>query len=223
MARLTRSGKSAYRHCINLKTHLARSRSGLFAYFMVNQAVGFFISTVATILLLPYSNTAVAITVGLIGYVSGLVYSVKKIQFELRIRILAPLTIRSFVNELREEWHTDSQFQLVLTDVLNYAGILQRLHVYAHLILVETLTDRVNEAVLPHSPDDFLPQMAALPPDMQRSVERLLIFSLLIDGHFSTREREQLQKLQNHKLLTYSMTDINQLHRDYVAGKGLWL
>jgi hypothetical protein len=85
------------------------------------------------------------------------------------------------------------------------------------------LTDRVNEAVLPHSPDDFLPQMAALPPDMQRSVERLLIFSLLIDGHFSTREREQLQKLQNHKLLTYSMTDINQLHRDYVAGKGLWL
>lgn len=223
MARLARSGKSTYRPYLNLKTHLAKSRSGLFAYFLVNQAAGFLVSTVVTILLLPYTATVIAVAVGAIGYVGWLIYSVKRIQFELKIRILAPLTIRSFVNELREEWHTDSQFQTVLTDVLNYAGVLQRLHVYAHLLLVETLTDRVNEAVLPHSPDDFLPQMAALPPDMQRSVERLLIFSLLIDGRFTAKERALLQKLQDHRLLTYSLTDIGQLHKDYVSGKGLWL
>ncbi|QJD78731.1 LBF_2804 family protein [Spirosoma rhododendri] len=223
MARLARSGKSGFRPYFNLKTHLARSRSGLFAYFLANQAAGFFASTIVTILLIPYIPTSAAIIIGLVGYVSWLVYSVRRIQFELKIRILAPLTIRSFVNELREEWHTNSEFQTVLTDVLNYAGILRRLHVYAHLVLVETLTDRVNEAILPHSPDDFLPQMAAMPPDMQRSVERLLVFSLLIDGRFTAKERAQLQKLQDHKLLTYSLTDIGELHKDYVAGKGLWL
>lgn len=223
MARLARFKRHSYRLNPGLNAHMLQPRSGLLSHFMITLTGGFIVSSLLTYWLYSCVNEAVAIGIGLALYLGWSIYVAKRVQFELTVRILAPTTIRSFVNELREEWHTNEQFQSVLTDVLNYAGVLHNLHVYAHLLLVETLTDRVNVAVLPHASDDFLPQIAALPPDMQRSIERLLIFSMLIDGHFTSQERKRLQKLQDYKLLTYSLDDVNQLRDDYVAGKGLWL
>jgi hypothetical protein len=202
---------------------MAWSRSGLLLYFAASAVIGFIISALVSQWLFSYVSPWIAVGVGTALYTGWLIYRAWRVQFELRIRILAPLTIRSFVNELREEWHTDEQFQEIVTDALNFAGILSSLHVYVHLLLAETLTDRVSAATLPHSPDDFVPKMAALPVAMQRSVERLLLFSMLIDGHFTGTERRRLMQLQDQQLLTYTMSDIKQLRDDYIAGKGLWL
>lgn len=223
MFRMARSKRQPFRLGVGIRAYMAWSRSGLLLYFTISTIIGFVASSLVTQWLLAYIPTWAAVCIGILLHTSWLVYRAWRVQFELRIRILAPLTIRSFVNELREEWHTDEQFQTIVTDALNYAGILSSLHVYVHLLLAENLTDRVNAAVLPHNPDDFLPRMAALPVVMQRSVERLLLFSMLIDGHFTGKERKRLQQLKNHKLLTYTLSDIKQLRDDYIAGKGLWL
>jgi len=223
MFRMARSKRQPFRLGVGIRAYMAWSRSGLLLYFAASAAIGFIVSSLVSQWLFSYVSPLIAVSIGIVLYTSWLVYRAWRVQFELRIRILAPLTIRSFVNELREEWHTDEQFQEVVTDALNFAGILSSLHIYVHLLLAETLTDRVNAAVLPHSPDDFTPKMAALPVAMQRSVERLLLFSMLIDGHFTGKERKRIKQLQDQKLLTYTLSDVKQLRDDYIAGKGLWL
>ncbi len=223
MFRMARSKRQPFRLGVGIRAYMAWSRSGLLLYFAASAVIGFVVSLLVSQWLSPYVSPSIAVVVGMVLYTGWLVYRAWRVQFELRIRILAPLTIRSFVNELREEWHTDEQFQDIVTDALNFAGILSSLHIYVHLLLVETLTDRVSAAVLPHSPDNFTPKMAALPVAMQRSIERLLLFSMLIDGHFTSTERNRLKQLQDQKLLTYTMSDIKQLRDDYIAGKGLWL
>jgi len=223
MFRMARSKRQPFRLGVGIRAYMAWSRSGLLLYFAASAAIGFIVSSLVSQWLFSYVSPLIAVSIGIVLYTSWLVYRAWRVQFELRIRILAPLTIRSFVNELREEWHTDEQFQEVVTDALNFAGILSSLHIYVHLLLAETLTDRVNAAVLPHSPDDFTPKMASLPVAMQRSVERLLLFSMLIDGHFTGKERKRIKQLQDQKLLTYTLSDVKQLRDDYIAGKGLWL
>lgn len=223
MFRMARSKRQPFRLGVGIRAYMAWSRSGLLLYFAASAVIGFVVSSLVSQWLSPYVSPWIAVGAGIALYTVWLVYRAWRVQFELRIRILAPLTIRSFVNELREEWHTDEQFQEIVTDALNFAGILSSLHIYVHLLLAETLTDRVSAAVLPHAPDDFTPKMAALPVVMQRSVERLLLFSMLIDGHFTGKEHKRLKQLQAQNLLTYTMSDIKQLRDDYIAGKGLWL
>ncbi len=223
MFRMARSKRQPFRLGVGIRAYMAWSRSGLLLYFAASAIIGFVASSLVSQWLSSYVAPLIAAGVGVVLYAGWLIYRAWRVQFELRIRILAPLTIRSFVNELREEWHTNEQFQEIVTDALNFAGILSSLHIYVHLLLAETLTDRVSAAVLPHSPDDFTPKMAALPVTMQRSVERLLLFSMLIDGHFTGKERKRLKQLQDQNLLTYTMSDIKQLRDDYIVGKGLWL
>ena len=171
----------------------------------------------------PYLATSLLWVSGALVYAAWSAYVGWQIMHETKIRVMAPLTVRSFVNELREEWRDDESFRSLIPNALHYAGLADQQHHYAHLLLAETFTDRFCLSEIPPSSVPFIDQMAQLPPHMQQSFERILIFAMLIDGHFTRTEKKRFRALSHRALTHYTIDDLRQLSRDYTAGRGLWV
>ena len=142
---------------------------------------------------------------------------------EAQVRVMAPTTIREFVHELYEEWGRNDEFPQLILGALQHISILERQYNYAHFLLTETIMDRFNLTtnVLPSSP--FVEQALLAPLAMRRSLERLIVFSVLIDGKLSWLEKRQLSELRQRGFLTYSADEIQRISTDYNEGRGLWV
>jgi hypothetical protein len=141
---------------------------------------------------------------------------------EAKIRVMAPLTIREFVDELHDEWRHNAAFCILIPEALQYVAILKRQYNYAHLLLTETLMDRFGLQVI-NPTGRFLDRLAEAPAEVRQPLERLVIFGVLIDGKLSWFEKRRLRQLQQRGWLTYSMADIEQIGREYYEGRGLWV
>jgi len=146
-----------------------------------------------------------------------------RVFHEAQIRIMAPTTIREFVNELYDEWGKDDQFRSLILEALHYTGILKRQYNYANFLLTETLTDRFALKTTDTLTGHFAERLAASPATVRLSIERLLVFGVLIDGKLSWTDRKRLKILRRKGVFTQDMQDIEQLSREYNAGRGLWI
>ncbi len=146
-----------------------------------------------------------------------------RVFHEAQIRIMAPTTIREFVNELHDEWGKDDQFRSLILEALDYTGVLKSQYNYANFLLTETLTDRFALKTTDTLTGHFAERLAASPATVRLSIERLLIFGVLIDGKLSLADRKQLKLLRKKGVFTQDMQDIEQLSREYNAGRGLWV
>ncbi|MFD2936029.1 LBF_2804 family protein [Spirosoma flavum] len=146
-----------------------------------------------------------------------------QVLHEAQIRVMAPTTIREFVNELHEEWGKNDQFLPLILEALQYVAILKRQYNYAHFLLTETLVDRFDLRADSPLTGNFLEQAAKVPVAMRHSLERLIVFGVLVDGNISLREGSQLRKLRKNGFLTYSASEIRRIGREYNQGHGLWV
>ena len=146
-----------------------------------------------------------------------------QVLHEAQVRVMAPTTIREFVNELHDEWGKNDEFRPLILEALQYVAILKRQYNYAHFLLTETLMDRFQLRIDSPLLGNFPEQVLQAPPSIRRSLERLIIFGVLVDGKLSWFEKRRLRELRSKGFLTYSNNDIQRLGHEYNQGRGLWV
>lgn len=146
-----------------------------------------------------------------------------QVLHEAQVRVMAPLTIREFVNELYDQWGTNEQFRPLILEALQYVAILKRQYNYAHFLLTETLVDRFDLRTNATLTGHFIERANNTPEEVRRSLERLIVFGVLIDGKLSWFEKRKLRQLRTKNFLTYSADDIQRIGNDYNQGRGLWV
>ncbi|RRB04830.1 LBF_2804 family protein [Larkinella rosea] len=170
------------------------------------------------------SGTAVLIsTLVAAGWICWATYCILK---QAQIRVMAPLTIRQFTNELAEEFGREPAFRQLIPGILQQAAVSSKPDNYPQLLLLEAITARFSPDPLEHSAAGnavLLQQLANCPDAVRHGLERVFIFSILIDGHLSSLERKRFLELQNARVLTVSETDVEAMRRNFVKGDGLWV
>ena len=105
---------------------------------------------------------------------------------------------------------------------MQYVAILKRQYNYAHFLLTETLVDRFKLPTDITLTGHFLEQLANAPTEVRRSLERLIVFGVLVDGRLSWVEKRRLRQLRRSGFLSYSADEIQRIGTDYNQGRGLW-
>ncbi|GAB2604783.1 LBF_2804 family protein [Spirosoma areae] len=146
-----------------------------------------------------------------------------QVLHEAQVRVMAPTTIREFVHELHDEWGKNDQFRPLILEALHHVAILKRQYNYAHFLLTETLIDRFDLNMDTTLTGHFAEQVLQAPVAVRRSLERLLVFGVLVDGKLSWVEKRRLHELRRKGVLTYSTSDIRRIGSDYNQGRGLWV
>jgi hypothetical protein len=146
-----------------------------------------------------------------------------QVLHEAQVRVMAPTTIREFVNELHDEWGKSDEFRPLILEALQYVAILKRQYNYAHFLLTETLVDRFELRTDATLTGHFAERVVQTPPQVRRSLERLIVFGVLVDGKLSWFEKRRLRQLRKKGFLTYSAETIEQIGEDYNQGRGLWV
>jgi hypothetical protein len=146
-----------------------------------------------------------------------------QVLHEAQVRVMAPTTIREFVHELHEEWGKNDELRPLLLEALQYVAILKRQYNYAHFLLTETLIDRFDLKADAALTGNFLEHVSQAPVAVRRSLERLIVFGVLVDGKLSFIEKKRLRELRKKGFLTYSASEIQRIGNDYNQGRGLWV
>ena len=207
--------------------YLNLPRWGLTILFLLNMVKAVFSNLTLTVLLKQflgrYAFRQVTDLAGMPIYAFWNAWASWQILHEAQIRVMAPTTIREFVNELHEEWGKNDQFHPLILGALQYVAVLNRQYNYAHFLLTETLVDRFELQPDVLLTGDFLKQLSQAPIAVRRSLERLIVFGVLVDGTISLLEKRRLRELRKNGFLTYSANEIQRIGNDYNQGRGLWI
>ncbi|QMW02838.1 LBF_2804 family protein [Spirosoma foliorum] len=207
--------------------YMTAPRWGLTIFFLLN-TVKAALSTLALKLVVKqsigqYALHPVTNLAGMPVYALWNTWASWQTLHEAQVRVMAPITIREFVHELHEEWGKNDQFRPLILEALHYVSILKRQHNYAHLMLTETLLDRFALAIDQPLTGNFTEKVLQAPLSVRRSLERLIVFGVLVDGKLSWLEKTRLRELRKKGILTYSASAIQQIGADYNQGRGLWV
>lgn len=212
--------------CFGIDPYPGLPQWALTAFFIINRLKAAFCALVVRFILwgLPGQFVVRQMTdlVGMPIYAFWNIWASNRVIHETKIRVMAPLTIRDFVDSLYEEWKHNKAFCQLLPEALQFVSILERQHNYAHLLLTETLMDRFGLQVIKPT-GRFLDRLAEAPAEVRRPLERLIIFGVLIDGSISRFEKRRLRQFQQRGWLSYSIEDIKEIGREYYRGRGLWV
>lgn len=146
-----------------------------------------------------------------------------QVLHETQVRVMAPATIREFVNELHDEWGKSDEFRPLILEAMHYVAILKRQHNYAHFLLTETLADRFELRLDATLTGHFAERVLQAPAPVRQSLERLIVFGVLVDGRLSWLEKRRLNQLRRRGFLTYSVNVVRRIGEEYNAGQGLWV
>ncbi len=211
-----------------IDAYLGMPHSGLNLFFAISTLKAILTDATARFLIRQlaglYSLNQITYWLGLPILALWNVWASEAVLHEIRIRVMVPLTVREFVNELYEQWGQHAGFRSLILEVLHFGVVLTRQHNYAHLVLTEAIVHRFKlEPAQAPPTGHLLILLTKQPPDVRQSIERLLIFSMLIDGRLSPAEKYQLRRLAGMGWLTHTIADIEALGANYRAGKGLWV
>lgn len=207
-------------------THFGRSGWGLSSFFWINMVKALLSFSVFKSLVVRFvGNVLFRQTAAMFGmpiFALWNAFASFRILREAQVRVMAPLTIHSFVDELYEEWGKHEEFRQLAPAVLSCIGIQKRHYNYAHHLLAEAVEHRFG-LTLENAPVGMLNQPPAVTAEVRNGLERLLIFAVLVDGRLSVSEKKCLRYLRTEGWITYTLADIKQIGRQYNDGKGLWV
>lgn len=210
-----------------LDPYLSLPRWGLTTFFLLNMAKAALSTLTLKFAVKPFLGghalRQVTDLVGMPVYALWNTWASWQVLHETQVRVMAPTTIREFVNELHDEWGKSDEFRPLILEALHYAAILKRQHNYAHFLLTETLTDRFDLRTDATLTGHFAERVGQTPAHVRRSLERLIVFGVLVDGKLSWLERRRLGQLRRKGVLTYSTNDIQRIGEEYNHGRGLWV
>lgn len=224
-AALERTNRGILRFGID--PYLNMPRWGLTIFFLLNLTKAA-LSTLAMKLVVKrflgrYALRQVTDLAGMPIYALWNAWSSWQVLHEAQVRVMAPTTIREFVNELHDEWGKSDEFRPLILEALQYVAILKRQYNYAHFLLTETLVDRFELRTDATLTGHFAERVTQAPDPVRRSLERLIVFGVLVDGNLSWLEKRRLGQLRREGFLTYSADDIRRIGEAYNRGRGLWV
>ncbi len=200
---------------------------GLTLFFLLNVVKAAFSNLILKFLLRRFiGRFAIRQLTDLVGmpiYALWNAWASWQVLHEAQVRVMAPSTIREFVAELHDEWGKNDEFRPLILEALQFVAILKRQYNYAHFLLTETIGDRFDLQADSVPMGKFVEQISQAPPAVRRSLERLIVFGVLIDGSLSWLEKRRLNELRQKGLLSYSTEDIQRIGKEYNQGKGLWV
>ena len=212
---------------VGIDPYLTMPRWGLPIFFLLNMLKAALSSLTLKFLLKRLLNRYILGRVtnlaGMPVYAFWNAWASWQVLHEAQIRVMAPITIREFAHELHEEWGKNDQFRPLIMEALHYIGILQRQYNYAHSLLTETLIDQFDLPTDSNVTGHFMEQAVHAPAAVRQSLERLIVFGVLVDGSLSWLEKRRLRGLRKKGFLTYSNTEIQRIGNDYNHGRGLWV
>ena len=224
-AALERTNRGVLRFGID--PYLNMPRWGLTLFFFLNvmkAALGTFaLKFVVKRFLGRYALRQVTDLVGIPIYALWNAWASWQVLHEAQVRVMAPTTIREFVNELHDEWGKSDEFRPLILEALQYVAILKRQYNYAHFLLTETIVDRFELRTDVSLTGHFAERVMQTPVHVRRSLERLIVFGVLVDGRLSWLEKRRLSQLRQRGFLTYSADDIQRIGENYNQGRGLWV
>lgn len=211
----------------SLDPYLNLPRWGLTIFFLINSVKAVLSSLLLKVAMKPflgwYALRPVTDMTSMPIYALWNTWASWQTLHEAQIRVMAPITIREFVHELHEEWGKNDQFRPLILESLHYISITKRQFNYAHFMLTETLVDRFDLSVATPPSGNFMEQLLQAPVAVRRSLERLIVFGVLVDGKLSWLEKRRLRELRKKGILSYSTSEIQRMGTDYNQGRGLWV
>ena len=224
-AALERTGRGILRFGID--PYLNMPRWGLTIFFLLNM-VKAALSTMALKFAVKrfigrYALRQLTDLAGMPIYALWNAWASWQVLHEAQVRVMAPSTIREFVSELHDEWGQSAEFRPLILEALQYVAILKRQYNYAHFLLTETLVDRFELTADATLTGHFAERVVQTPERVRQSLERLIVFGVLVDGKLSWLEKRRLNQLRRKGFLTYSADDIQRIGDDYNQGRGLWV
>lgn len=212
---------------LGIDPYLSMPCWGLTIFFLVNMTKAALstlaLKSVVRYFLGGYVLRQVVSVAGMPIYAGCNAWASWQVLHETQIRVMAPATIREFVNELYDEWGKSDEFRSLILEALQYIAVLKRPYNYAHLLLTETLVDRFELQTDVTLTGHFAERVMQVPDHVRRSLERLIVFGVLVDGRLSWFEKGRLSELRRKDFLTYSAGDIQRIGDDYNQGRGLWV
>lgn len=150
-------------------------------------------------------------------------YASHKVMNEARVRILAPPLIHSFTKNLKSEIENTDQFKEVVFKTLQLIATSKRSFHFNHYLLASALMEEFDIKI-PENPEfdkSFILQIDELSPDVKEALSRTILLGIIIDGNLNFIEKKAIKKLQEEKVISYTIEEVKQFTSDFFQGKGL--
>ena len=147
----------------------------------------------------------------------------RKILHEVRIRIFSKPLTEKFVKEMYLAFHNDKEFIGFIYDTLQYISIIKRTYNYSHYMFGNLLlkTFSIPLKTKHELPENYFERLEKSPEKIQRGIEKIIVFGMVIDGKVSASEIVMIKKAIDHKIITSSVAEIQLLCKNYYLGQGL--
>lgn len=204
---LSRSGVFAFQTLVRLKATL----SGFIWKIFVGRILG---------------RYAFRMLVDLLGgplYAFWNILGARKVMNEARVRVMAPPLIKNFVDQLAEKNENSPDLRRSLINGLQVIATSKRAFHYNHYLLATTILNRFDLTINPETDfeKEFVYRIDELPESIQKSIVKLIVFGIIIDGRLSMMEKRTLIKLHKEGVLPYTYDQVKEWSNDYYEGRGL--
>jgi hypothetical protein len=183
-----------------------------------NKAIRF----LTRLLLGRYALRAVLDFVGMPLYMAINAYAVYTVMREARVIILGQTAVGLLLQRL-PQMALSSAEQGLLYDTLQYIAISKRDFHGNHYLLTKGLLDHFQ--IPPKSShllsEDYLDKVQSAAPGVQALCRLVILLGFILDGHLSWRERRNLQRLNERRVLPEGEREVKRRLRDFVNGAGI--
>ena len=183
-----------------------------------NKAIRF----LTRLLLGRYALRAVLDFVGMPLYMAINAYAVSTVMREAKVIILGQTAVGLLLRRLPEVALSSAE-QGLLYDTLQYIAISKRDFHSNHYLLTKGLLDHFHISPKPYHrlSEDYLDKVQGAAPGVQALCQLVILLGFILDGHLSWRERRELQRLNERRVLSEGDREVKRRLRDFVNGAGI--
>jgi len=147
----------------------------------------------------------------------------RKILKEAQIRIFSKPLTEKFVKQIYVEFNNDDEFKAFIYDTLQYISMIKRSYNYSHFMFADLLLTTFEiKAVKKHElPENYFERLEKSNEKVQRGIEKVILFGMVIDGKISASELLMIKKARDHGIIQLTADEIQTLCKNYYRGKGL--
>jgi hypothetical protein len=174
------------------------------------------------LLLGRYAVRAVLDFIGMPIYMAINVYSVHTVMREAKVILLGQSAVGLLLQRLPKRMLSSAEQDLVY-DTLQYIAINKRDFHGNHYLLTRSLLDHFQ---IPPKPshllsEDYLDKVRGAVPGVQALCRLVILLGFILDGRLSWRERRELRRLNDHRVLPEGPCEVKRRLRDFLGGAGM--
>jgi hypothetical protein len=137
---------------------------------------------------------------------------------EIKVRIMAPMALADFVSKIKAECTDAKGLGNILPGVLQHAAQLKRKYNFAQYLLAKSLNEEFPFGDIRHWE---VQSMDHVSKQLQNTVSKILLCSMVIDCDLSRRERRELKLLAETDWFKYGFEEALFIAKSYNRGQGL--